>query len=105
MRGLALLFTFHLGHEHPRGDRWFSADKARHFFVAAFAQSASFSVLRTTGLSRPESLDGASVLTAGVSIGKEVYDKRSGGTPSAKDLTWDAAGMVAASALLNRTER
>jgi uncharacterized protein YfiM (DUF2279 family) len=105
MRGWALLFTFHLGQEHPAGDRWFSADKAKHFFTAAFVQSVSFSGLRATGLSRKGSLVGASVFTAGVSVGKEVYDKRFGGTPSAKDLAWDAAGMVAASALLHRTER
>ena len=101
----ALLFTFHLGQEHPRGDTWFSADKAKHFFTAAFVQSASFSALRTTGLSRRGSLVGATVLTSVVSVGKEVADKRLGGTPSGKDLAWDAAGMAAASALLHRTER
>jgi len=105
MRGLALLFTIHLGQEHPGGDRWFSADKAKHFFTAAFVQSASFSALRTTGLSKKGSLVGATVLTSAVSIGKEVADKHFGGTASAKDLAWDAAGMVAVSALLHRTER
>jgi uncharacterized protein YfiM (DUF2279 family) len=50
-------------------------------------------------------LAAASVVTAGVSIGKEVADKRGAGTPSGKDLVWDAAGMAAASSLLVRTER
>ena len=105
MRGLALMFTLHFGQEHPGGDRWFSADKAKHFFAAAFVQSASFSTLRAAGASRTGALVGATLITAGVSVGKEAYDKRSGGTPSGRDLTWDAAGMVAASALLHRTER
>ena len=105
MRGFLLMFTLHLGDEHPRGDRWFSSDKAKHFFTAAFIQSASFGGLRTIRVGRSGSLVGATVIASGVSIGKEVYDARSGGTPSAKDLTWDAAGMFAASALLQRTER
>ena len=105
MRGLALLFTLHLGQEHPRGDGWFAADKAKHFFTAALVQSLSFSGLRATGLSKTGSLVGATLLTSAASVGKEAADKRFGGTPSAKDLVWDAAGMVAASALLDRTER
>jgi uncharacterized protein YfiM (DUF2279 family) len=105
MRGFLLMFTLHLGEEHPRGDRWFSPDKAKHFFTAAFVQSASFGGLRAVGFGRSGSLAGATVIASGFSVGKEVYDAMSGGTPSAKDLTWDAAGMVAAGALLRRTER
>ena len=105
MRGLALLFALHFGDEHPGGDRWFSADKAKHFFAAAFVQSASFSLLRSTGLSRPAGLGGASLATAAVSVGKELYDRKTGGTPSLRDLTWDAAGAGAASLVLVHTER
>ena len=107
MRGLALLFTLHFGggDEHPCGDRWLSADKAKHFFAAAFVQSASFSMLRSTGLSRSVSLAGATVVTGVVSVGKELHDRTSGGTPSLRDLTWDAAGAAAATALLVHTER
>lgn len=105
MRGLALMFALHFGQEHPSGDRWFAADKAKHFFTAALVQSMSFSALRTVGVSRTGSLIGASVLTGAVSVGKELYDRRTGGDASLKDLTWDAAGMAAASLLLAHTER
>jgi len=105
MRGFVLLFTLHFGQEHPVGDRWFAADKAKHFFTAALAQSMSFSALRAVGLSRNGALVGATVVTGAVSVGKELYDSKSGGDPSLKDLTWDAAGMAAASALLVHTEK
>ena len=105
MRGWALLFSLHLGPDHAAGaDRWFSADKAKHFFTAAFVQSASFSALRATGVGRSGSLAGATGVASAVSVGKEVYDKKYGGDPSFKDLTWDAAGILAASALLRRTQ-
>jgi uncharacterized protein YfiM (DUF2279 family) len=104
MRGILLVFTLHFGQEHPSGDRWFAPDKAKHFFMAAFVQSASFGALRTVGAGRSWSLAGASVVTAGVSVGKEIFDARSGGTASAKDLVWDFAGMISASAAVGRTE-
>jgi uncharacterized protein YfiM (DUF2279 family) len=105
MHHLLFAFTLHLGQEHPSGDRWFSADKAKHFFTAAFVQSASFGGLRALGAGRSWSFAGASVVSSGLSVGKEVYDAKYGGTPSAKDLTWDAAGIIAASVVLRRTER
>lgn len=105
MRGLVLLFTLHFGDDHPSGDRWFSADKAKHFATAAFVQSVAFSGFRVVGVARTGSLIGATVVTSAVSIGKEVYDRRAGGNFSAKDLTWDAGGLLAASLLLHHTER
>ena len=103
MRGLALLFTLHFGDEHSGGDRWLAADKMKHFFMAAFVQSASFSAMRATGMSKSSSLLGATALTAGVSVGKEIHDQRSGGVVSYKDLTWDVAGMAAGAALSQHT--
>jgi len=105
MRALALLISLHFGDEHPGGDRWFSPDKAKHFFMAAFVQSASFSALRSTGLKWNGSIAGATAMTAIVSIGKEVHDARTGGDASVKDLVWDAAGGAGASVLLHQTER
>jgi len=107
MRALALLFTLHVGGEHSGGDRWFAADKAKHFFMAAFVQSASFSALRSTGVRRAGALAGASAVTAAVSIGKEVRDARpgSGSAASVKDLAWDAGGAAGASVLLGQTRR
>ncbi|MEP6495265.1 MAG: hypothetical protein ABJF01_21440 [bacterium] len=110
MRGMVLLFTLHFGgmhagDEHSGGDRWLSSDKTKHFFTAAFVQSISFTGLRTTGLSRTGSFIGASAITSVISVGKEIHDRSSGGAASVKDLTWDAAGLAAATALLRRTER
>ena len=105
MRGFLFMFTLHFGQEHPAGDKWFSADKAKHFFTAAFVQTASFGGLRAVGVGRSASLAGASAVSAGFSIGKEIYDARSGGSASGRDLAWDTAGIIAASALLQRTER
>lgn len=106
MRGLALLFTMHFGRgAEPVHDRWLGADKMQHFVMAAFVESASFSAFRLVGLSRDGALVGAASVAAAGSVGKEVYDASHRGDPSLKDLTWDAAGIVAAGALLRRTER
>jgi uncharacterized protein YfiM (DUF2279 family) len=104
MRGFLLVFSLHFHDEHPSGDRWLSADKAKHFFTAAFVQSASYGGLRYLRANPNSALVGASVIGAAVSIGKEVRDSRAGGSASGKDLTWDAAGMLAASALVRRIE-
>src|ERR1041384_7369360 len=97
MLPLAFVFSIGLGRdEHPGGDRWFSTDKAKHFFMAAFSQSASYSGLRALRLSHEGALTGAPGIAAAVSVGKEVHDKKSGQIFSLKDLTWDAAGMGAA---------
>jgi uncharacterized protein YfiM (DUF2279 family) len=105
MRGFALVFSLHLGPQATPGDRWFSADKAQHFFTAAFVESLSFSAFRVTKLSRSRSLGAAAVTAGVVSVGKELYDWKYGGDPSLKDLTWDGAGMLTAGTLLRRTER
>jgi uncharacterized protein YfiM (DUF2279 family) len=105
MRGLVLMFTLHFGDDHPNGDRWWSADKAKHFATAAFVQSVAFSGLRVVGVGQTGALVGATVVTSAVSVGKEIHDRRSGGSLSVKDLTWDAGGLLAASLLLHRTER
>lgn len=104
MHAFMLVFALHFGDEHPRGDGWFTSDKAKHFFTTALVQSASFSGFRATGMSRHQSLVGATAVSSGISIGKEAFDRRSGGEFSFKDLSWDAAGIVSMTALLRRTE-
>ena len=86
-------------------DRWFGPDKIKHFFIAAFVQSASYSALRTVNARHGLSLAGASATTTVFSLGKEISDKRRYGEFSFRDLAWDAGGAFAASALLVRTER
>jgi uncharacterized protein YfiM (DUF2279 family) len=106
MHGLMLVLTLHVGRDdHPAGDRWFAVDKAKHFATSAFVQSVAFSGLRVVGVGRMGALVGATAVTSAVSVGKEVHDRRSGGHVSGKDLAWDAAGLLAASLLLHRTER
>jgi uncharacterized protein YfiM (DUF2279 family) len=105
MRGLMLVFALHLGQDHPHGDSWFAADKVKHFFTAAFVQSLSFGSLRSAGLSYDAALAGATVASSAASVGKELNDRASGGVVSFKDLTYDGAGILAATALLRRTER
>jgi len=114
MHGLLLVFSLHLGgagspaaarDSSAYADRWFARDKAQHFFMAAFIQTSAFGALRAAGLTRNASLAGATVATSAVSVGKELWDRTHHGDPSVKDLTWDAAGMAAATALVARARR
>jgi uncharacterized protein YfiM (DUF2279 family) len=98
MRELVLVLALH-----APGDRWIAPDKVKHFFLAAFVQSVSYSALRTTGVHRDGALVGASAVTLAAAVGKEVYDYRSRGDFSVRDLTWGVAGGAAASLLLART--
>jgi uncharacterized protein YfiM (DUF2279 family) len=87
----------------PPGDAWFGADKVKHFFLSALVQSAAYSAARTVGLDRSASQIVGGVAVAGFGLGKEFHDRRSAKPFSPRDLTWDAAGGVAAAALLNGT--
>lgn len=103
MHGLALVFALQLGSAPKADDGWLSADKAKHFLLSAFVQSAGFSALRAARVSRGGALAGATVFSAGAGLGKEWYDKKFGGDPSFRDLAADGAGILAASALLHQT--
>lgn len=87
----------------PPKDRWFGTDKVKHFFMSAFVQSAGFSAARALGASNSGAQVAGGVATAVVGIGREVHDRRVGRIFSVRDLTWDAAGGVAAAAVLRRT--
>ena len=100
---LTLLLALSL--QGPPADRWFSADKIKHFFMGAFVQSVSYSALRATGISHRSSLLGATAGNVVISVGKEVADSRRTGLFSRRDLVWDAAGAGASTLLLTRTER
>lgn len=107
MRGFLLVFSLHRSPASPApgGARWLGADKLQHFFSSAFVQSLSYGALRGVGASHGAALAGASVVTATVGVGKEVYDSRHHGDPSVRDLAWDAAGAGAATLFLARTAR
>jgi uncharacterized protein YfiM (DUF2279 family) len=86
-------------------DPWFGADKLKHFFIAAFTQSVTYSVLQTAGVRHDPALASAFAVTAAVSVAKEVHDRRSYGLFSVRDLVWDAAGAGAASVLIYNAVR
>ncbi len=104
MRGLVLVFALGRAPEHSR-DGWFGPDKLQHFFMSAFVQSAGYGVLRRAGADNGRAIAGASVATAMAGVGKEIYDRRTKGDFSARDLVWDAAGAGSASVLLVRSVR
>jgi len=101
---LILLVHLHTVPDQSR-DRWFGSDKAKHFLVSAFIQSASYAALRAVGARNGPALAGASLVTLSFGVGKESHDRMAGGPFSPKDLTWDVLGAVAASTLLARTRR
>lgn len=104
MQPLLLFFSITFGAQGARApaDPWFGADKVKHFFTAAFVQSVGYGALRGARVERADALAGASAITAVVSLGKEVQDRRARGAFSTRDLAWDAAGAGAATVLLAR---
>jgi len=105
MLALVLMLRLHGPGDHPGGDSWFAPDKVKHFFMGAFVQSVAYSAVRAAGAGHSTSLAYASGATAAVSVGKELWDAHAGGTPSVRDLTWDAAGAGAATLLLRHSVR
>ena len=87
----------------PPRSSWFGADKVKHFLVGAFTHSVAFSAARAANLGRSgaQGIGGASVVA--VSVWKEMRDRKAGRPFSTPDLVWDAAGGIAAAALLNGT--
>lgn len=86
-------------------DHWFGADKLKHFFVAAFTQSVTYSALQMARVRHDRAVAGASAVTTLVSVAKELHDRRTTGLFSMRDLVWDAAGAAAATALIERSHR
>ena len=89
----------------PPNDHWFGADKLKHFFVAAFTQTVTYSVLQAAKVRHEPALASATAVTAIVSVAKEVRDRRTTGLFSVRDLVWDASGAGAATLLIARSVR
>lgn len=85
-------------------DRWFAADKIKHFFLSAFVQSISYSALRAGNADHRSALLGATGVTMAVGITKELRD-RSGTRFSTRDLVWDAAGACTFTLILDHSIR
>jgi uncharacterized protein YfiM (DUF2279 family) len=80
-------------------DPWFGEDKLKHLFNSFVATSMAASGARLF-FDQPTSLYVGGGMGAGAGVLKEVHDARTGGIFSIRDLVWDAAGVVAAVALL-----
>lgn len=88
---------------HP--DPWLGPDKVQHFALSAFITSISYAALTTVRASHRSAVAGAVTGALAVGVGKELFDKRSYGRFSLRDLAWDAVGIVTATAILGNARR
>lgn len=86
-------------------DKWFGADKMKHFFMSAFIQSMAYSSARAAGASHDGAFVSATAATVGFGVGREIYDGRVKRAFSYKDLVWDGAGLAAGVVLVNKAQR
>ena len=85
-------------------DSWFGIDKIKHFFMSAFIESVSYSVLQAANVKRRPALGAAIGVTAAIGVAREIHDKRTPGKWfSYQDLTWDALGIAAGAAMVTHT--
>lgn len=82
---------------------FFGADKVKHFLMSFLVQSTGFAAGRAVGLNRANSQVVGAAGVATVGLVKELQDRRRKKPFSVADLTWDAAGGVAAASLMNGT--
>ncbi|WP_437912764.1 hypothetical protein WME73_37890 [Sorangium sp. So ce302] len=76
-------------------DPWFGDDKMRHFCASIALAGGGYALgaLATSDLRQRLALGAAVALGAG--LAKEVYDAAGHGTPSVRDVVWDALGTSA----------
>lgn len=84
-------------------DEWFAEDKSQHFLLSFASVGFVFAGARYVGLPRRPAMAVAVTSAAGAGVWKEVTDRAAGGYFSMKDMTWNAAGIIGAVALLQRT--
>lgn len=85
-------------------DPIFGVDKVKHFFIAGFVETMTFSGLQAAGVNRSSARGGAIGVTTVASLGREFHDRRTKGLFSVKDLVWDALGAGAALLVINKTK-
>jgi putative lipoprotein len=86
-------------------DSWFGVDKIKHFFLAAFATSVSYSALQAAGAERRTAMTGAIGASLALGVARELHNLRTTKLFSLKDLTWGALGTATAATMLNQTGR
>lgn len=96
--------TLHAQKPKP-ADPVFGVDKVKHFFIAGFVESMSFAGTQAVGSNRSTARISAISVTAIVSVGREIHDRKTKGLFSVRDLAWDAIGATAAMMVLNKTQR
>lgn len=89
----------------PPTDRWFGADKGKHFLLAGFMQSVGYASLRSLDVRHGDAQAAAFGVTLALAVQKERRDRRAYGLFSVRDIVWSAAGALASAALLSRTAR
>lgn len=75
-------------------DAWVGPDKALHFGASSVIASGSYAVSTLLFDARGHSLLFGAGVSALVGGGKEAFDAVGLGTPSWRDLAWDAAGTI-----------
>lgn len=86
-----------------RHDPWFAEDKAKHFTMSFAATGFAFGAARSVGLGHDAALITAGAAAVAAGIGKELYDRRTGGFFSMRDMTWNVIGVAAGIALAAQT--
>ncbi len=84
-------------------DPWFAEDKLKHFLLSFAVTSMGYAMARTAGLTHDGAIAGAAGAGAAAGIWKELHDRATGGDVSARDLTWDAAGIATGGVLAAHT--
>lgn len=103
--GINVVFAQAAATQHHQ-DAWFGIDKIKHFFMSAFIESVSYSLLQASGVHHRSAMAGAIGITIGLGIGREIHDKRvPGNIFSVRDLTWDLLGTGAGAILVSHTIR
>ena len=74
-------------------DRWFGEDKVKHFAMSYMITVGGYSGARFVAGHNESMMIGAGIALA-AGIAKEIYDRNHNGTPSFRDLLWDAAGIA-----------
>lgn len=69
-------------------------DKWMHAVVSMLIAVFLYKLFALTGMPLTMTLIISSVLTAGIGIAKEVWDKKNNGSPEARDIVADLIGVV-----------
>jgi putative lipoprotein len=92
---VALLLTpFSASAQEVDRDPWFGPDKALHFGVSAALAAGGYTVAGLRWDTAPPKLAFGAAVALSAGVLKELLDLAHYGTPSYRDLAWDAAGTL-----------